>query len=88
MRLNDKTFPPSLSPFSSSLPLILSFFIVCSQIDGDICLFMNTEVTCNQPERAQASGLLVPHLSRGPARRIGEGEEKESDRCTKEEVIV
>lgn len=43
--------PPSPSPSQS---------VLCSQIDGGICLFMNTEVTCNQPERAQAALCLGP----------------------------
>ncbi len=43
--------PPFPSPAQSAL---------CSQIDGGICLFMNTEVTCNQPERAQAALCFGP----------------------------
>lgn len=36
------------------LPLAPRFVQGC-QSDGGICLFMNTEVTCNQAERAQAA---------------------------------
>lgn len=41
--------------FSPPSPLPASLSVLHSQIDGSICLFMNTEVTCNQAERAQAA---------------------------------
>lgn len=64
---------PCLLPPSRPLPQSALW----SHNDGGICLFINTEVTCNQAERAHeapsASGLLVPHLLVGPARRKGRG---------------
>lgn len=57
-----KSLPPSVCATSSSPPppSSPSVFIRRDQTDGDICLFMNTEVTCNQPERAPSALRFRP----------------------------
>lgn len=92
-----KTLPPSVSvSLIVSLflpPLPLSLYCALKLMAVFVCLWTQRwlVIRLNGRRQPSASGLLVPHklphLLGGPARRTGEGEEKEVDRNGQEEVV-
>lgn len=75
-RVNDTKLSPRLA---APPPPPLSVFIPCSHTDGSVCLFMNTEVTCNQPERALAALRFRPVTTTSVDRACFGEQEEESD---------